>query len=332
MKTYNCKEYPFRVFGIPFFDEAKEFRRLPPNLFPNGSGLHEYGQRTPGARIGFKTDAESFTVRLSLKSLRIDKGMSIFACQSAAVMLGERKSSRFLGLVSPNNYEELTFEREFYKSSEMEEVTIWLPRNEPIISVEIILPDEAKVAPPTPYTYGKALYYGSSITEGGCCCDVTNNYVALLSRWLDLDFYNFGFSGSAKGELEMADYINTIDTSLFVYDYDHNSPNVDELKATHEPFFKRIREKNPTLPIVMLSRPNFDESHDAKERRNVIYATYKNALDSGDKNVYFIDGETFFDEEDRTLCTVDTTHPNDLGFYRMAKKIYPIIKEILKNK
>ena len=331
MKAYNCKDYPFLVFGIPFFEETRAYRRLPPELFPEGSGLHEYGQRTPGARIGFKTDAKSFTVRLSLRSLRVDKGMSIFACQSAAVMLGERKSSRFLGLVSPNNYEELTFEREFQKSAEMEEITIWLPRNEPIESIEIILPDEATLEPPTPYACGKALYYGSSITEGGCCCDVTNNYVARLSRWLDLDFYNFGFSGSAKGEMEMADYISTVDISLFVYDYDHNSPSAKELKATHEPFFKRIREKHPTMPIVMLSRPNFDESPDAKERRDIIYTTYKNALDGGDENVYFIDGETFFDGDDRTLCTVDTTHPNDLGFYRMAKRIYPVIKEILEK-
>lgn len=85
------------------------------------------------------------------------------------------------------------------------------------------------------------------------------------------------------------------------------------------------------MPIVMLSRPNFDESPDAKERRDAIYTTYKNALDGGDENVYFFDGETFFDGEDRTLCTVDTTHPNDLEFYRMAKKIYPVIKEILEK-
>ena len=331
MKIYNCKDHPYMVFGIPFFEKTREYRRLPPDLFPEGSGLWEYGQRTPGARIGFRTDAESFPVRLSLKSLRPDKGMSIFACQSAAVMLGERKRSILSGLVSPDNYDQLTFEREFHKSSDMDEVTVWLPRNEPIESIEIIIPDEAHLEDATPYTYGKALYYGSSITEGGCCCDVTNNYVARLSRWLDLDFYNFGFSGSAKGELEMADYINTIGISLFVYDYDHNSPSVEHLAATHEPFFKRIREKNPTMPIIMLSRPNFDESFDAKERRDVIYATYKNARDGGDENVYFIDGESFFDGNDRTLCTVDTTHPNDLGFYRMANMIFPVMLEILQK-
>ena len=62
-----------------------------------------------------------------------------------------------------------------------------------------------------------------------------------------------------------------------------------------------------------------------------ILKTYENALAKGDKNVYFIDGGTLFGDEDRTLCTLDTIHPNDLGFYRMAKRIYPIIKDILEE-
>ena len=331
MKTYSCKEQPFCVFGVPNFEKTKNFIRFPEGIFPEGSGLSEYGRRTPGARVGFKTDAERFTVRISVKELRVDKGMSMFACQSIAVMVGERERATFCGLVCPDDYSQTAYEKEFVKSGKMEEITLWLPRNEHINDVEIILPDNAKIEPPTPYKHGKALYYGSSITEGGCCCNVTNNYVALLSRWLDLDFYNFGFSGSARGELEMADIINSLDISIFIYDYDHNAPTVEHLAATHEPFFKRIREKHPTMPVLMLTRPNFRESADGAARREVVRRTYENAISSGDENVYFIDGESFFAGCDATLCTVDTTHPNDLGFYRMATKIRPTIEKMLEK-
>ena len=68
---------------------------------------------------------------------------------------------------------------------------------------------------------------------------------------------------------------------------------------------------------------------DGKERRSIIEDTYKNAVKAGDKNVYFIDGETFFGEHDRELCTIDRIHPNDLGFYRMASTILPTMKKIL---
>lgn len=329
MKTYSCFEKPLKVFGVPFFEEKKKFERLPDDLIEQLPHLDFLGKRCPGARVGFRTDAEEFTVKVTLKTLSVDIGMSIYSAQSVNVMIGERTNAAFAGLVFPPNYETKVFEGVFRKSAKMEEVTLWLLRNEQIENVEISVPDHATVEEPTPYKHGVAVYYGSSITEGGCCCSATNSYNALLSRWLDLDYYNFGFSASARGELVMADYLNTIDMNLFVMDYDYNAPTAEFLEQTHEPFFKRIREKHSNLPILLLSRPNFDFSDDGAERRAVVEKTYQNAISVGDKNVYYIDGETLFGEADRGLCTIDTTHPNDLGFYRMASTILPTMKKML---
>ena len=325
MKILNIKDAPIKVFGIPFFDKKKVFERIPLEIREGIKSLEFLGKRCPGARVGFKTDAAEFTVRMSFKTFSVDAGMSIFAAHSANVMLGERQNSEYIGHVCPPDYNTKKFEKTFKKNDKMEEVTVWLPRNEELDEVELVFPDDARVEAPTPYNYG------SSITEGGCSTGVTLGYNALLSRWLDLDYYNFGFSGSAKGELEIADYINTIDFSVFIMDYDHNAWNCDELKRTHEPFFKRIREKNPDTPVLFLTRPNFYHTDDSAERREIVRETYENAVKNGDKNVYFIDGETFFGEKDRTLCTVDLTHPNDIGFYRMAEVIYPVMKEILEK-
>lgn len=329
MKIYTCFDDPIKVFGIPFFEEKKKFERLPQDLRNKLKNLDFLGRRCPGARVGFLTDAEEFKIKVTLKTLSPDIAMSIYSCQSISVMIGERTNAVFSGLVGPTDYKTKTFEKSFIKSNKMEEVTLWLLRNEEIENIEIFIPDDAKIAPPTPYKYGKALYYGSSITEGGCCSNVINTYNALLSRWLDLDYYNFGFSGNAKGELFMADYINTIDMNLFIYDYDHNAPSVMYLENTHEAFFKRIREKHPYIPVLMMSRPAFHHFSDAKDRRKVIENTYKNALKAGDKNVYYIDGESFFGYDDREICTVDKIHPNDLGFYKMAKTILPVMKKVL---
>lgn len=219
------------------------------------------------------------------------------------------------------------------KGSTLEDVIVWLPRNEIISDIEIEIEDGAVMLEPTPYKYSKPiLYYGSSITEGGCCESVTNGYNAIISRHLDVDYYNFGFSGNACGDFDMAEYIAGIDMSIFVYDYDHNASSPEYLADTHEAFFKVIREKNPELPVVMMTRPAERYGEDEKKRREVVRATYQRALDSGDKNVYFIDGETFFGDFDRELCTVDTVHPNDLGFYKMASVVEPVIKSILESK
>lgn len=331
MKVYNWKDRPIKVYGIPFFDKTHKAERLPEDIRKQIPSLEFLGRRCSGARVAFKTNSEKFTVKIKLETFNVDIGMSIYACQSGVVMIGNRQNPFFAGLVNPKEYGQKEYEREFTKTNQLEDVTIYLPRNEVIEDVEILIEDDASILAPTPYTHGPVLFYGSSITEGGCCTKVTNSYVTLLSDRLDFDFYNFGFSGNAKGELEIADYINTIEKTIFVYDYDHNAPDLEHLRATHEPFFKRIRNKNPEMPIIIMSKPDFEYGEDNALRRDIIKQTYNAAVEIGDKNVYFIDGEKFFGENERHLCTVDTCHPNDLGFYRIAEKIEPIISKILKK-
>jgi hypothetical protein len=330
MTTYTIFDKPLKVSGVPFFEKNKRLARLPDELIGLLPCLDHLGRRCVGARVAFKTNSPLFTVKVVLKTLVVDIGMSIYASQSAQIMLGERENARHLGVVNPPNYNTKTFQKTFNKSSELEQITIYFPRNEQIETIEITVEDGATVTEPTPYKYPKpVVFYGSSITEGGCSCNSTNAYNAILSRWLDFDDYNLGFSGNAKGELVMADYINTIDMGAFVYDYDHNAPTVEHLANTHKPFFDRIREAHPNIPILMMTRPAEVYNDDMKARRDVVKATYNAAVAAGDKKVYFIDGEIFYGEKDRNLCSFDDCHPNDLGFFRMANTIRPVLQEML---
>jgi lysophospholipase L1-like esterase len=68
---------------------------------------------------------------------------------------------------------------------------------------------------------------------------------------------------------------------------------------------------------------------DYVERREVIRRSYEKAISNGDKNVYFIDGETLFSGECIDACTVDNCHPNDLGHMRMGKRIGDVIEKVL---
>ena len=329
MKTYSYRDAPLRVFGVLDLDKKDGFCRLNPPLLEALPNLSFLGRRCPGARLCFRTDSKKFTVHMQLESMSPDLGIGIFGCQSGAVFIGQRSTSNFVGVVYPKNYEELSFSRTFTKRGEMEEITIFLPRNEVLVDIRIEVEDGARVEAPTPYQYGPVVFYGSSITEGGCGAGF-NSYEALLSRWLDMDFYNLGFSGNARGEQVMADFIAGIpDMRVFVLDYDHNAPTVAHLEETHEPFFKTIRAAHPHLPILMMTRPRAVYTEDDKKRREVVRRTYENAVAAGDRLVRFIDGETFFGTEDRTLCTVDNIHPNDLGFYRMATVIRPVMEELL---
>lgn len=333
MKTYSIFEKPIKVFGLPNFEKDKKLTRLPDDVIEKVPSLDFLGRRCPGARIGFKTNSKTIGVRAKFKTLSPDIGMSIYSCQSFHVFAGDKQNSRFLGLMAAYNYESLEMERQLKKDSVMEEILILLPRNEILENVEIFIDDDAEILPPDDYKYSKPIvYYGSSITEGGISCNPSNAYNAIISRHLDVDYINLGFSGNAKGEIPMAEFINTLDFSIFVYDYDHNAPTCEHLKNTHEAFFKKIREKHPNVPVIMMSRPYANYGEDEKARRDVIKTTYENAVAQGDKNVYFIDGELFFkDFKDKELCFIDTIHPNDLGFHKMAEVVEPLIKKILEN-
>jgi hypothetical protein len=147
---------------------------------------------------------------------------------------------------------------------------------------------------------------------------------------LGTELINFGFSGCGRGELAVAQAISELELSAFVMDYDHNAPDPEHLKATHEAFFKEVRKHRPDLPIILVSKPDFDtNSWENMLRREIIQETYDNALNSGDQHVYFVDGETLFGDYERDACTVDGCHPNDLGFMRMADVITPVVKEAI---
>lgn len=128
----------------------------------------------------------------------------------------------------------------------------------------------------------------------------------------------------------MARYIASLPMSAFILDYDHNAPSVEHLLATHERFYKIVREAQPELPIVMVSMPDYDRDPEmAAARRAVIVRTYARALEAGDRHVYYVDGQSLFGDTDRDMCTVDGCHPNDLGFLRMADRLEPVLRHAL---
>ena len=186
-----------------------------------------------------------------------------------------------------------------------------------------------------PYkTQKPVVFYGSSITQGGCASHSGNEYDHMLSRWLSTDFINLGFSGNAKGDAKFAEYIAGLDMSVFVMDYDYNAPNAEHLQATHLPFYEIIRKAQPNLPIIFISASNTEYLQDSDKRREIIFNTYKTAKKRGDKKVWFVDGATIYGKggvDGRNECTVDGIHPNDMGMYRMAKAIYPVLKKALKK-
>ena len=333
MKSYDLAEKAIEIYGLDVIDhENGAYWRLPDEESRLVSDyIRERSKTACGGRVRFRTDAKNVTIKMGLKSLGVDPCMAVCASAGADVLAGSGMHSRYIGQINPHNYENFEPELSFTLDGSITQITVNLPRNEPISGVWVSIDDNAQLMPPLPYSRpGKLCFYGSSITEGGCCSRPGNAYTAVVARWLDMDYVNFGFSGNARGEDAMVDIICKRDFSAFIYDYDHNAPDAAHLEKTHERFFKCIRAAHPDMPIVIMTKPDFDPDPITNAaRREVIRRTYTNAVAAGDKNVYFLDGEQFFGLLGRDMCTVDGCHPNDLGFYRMAEAIYPVVKEAL---
>ena len=125
----------------------------------------------------------------------------------------------------------------------------------------------------------------------------------------------------------MREYLASLDPAVFVLDYDHNAPNPEHLRATHEPLFRRFREAHPDTPVLFVNRPHRPDApgNAAPERRSIVAQTYDDARRAGDRNVWFIDGLSFFSGPFGECATVDNVHPNTYGFVRMAEGIGQVL-------
>ncbi len=333
----EIRNLPVKITGFPWIEENGNYHRLPDRFEDKYSiKLNNLRKCASGGAVRFRTNSHLLGIKWEIEPDTIDCSprMTANMSQGFDFYYGEPGNMTFEGCINAQTEDHVHYRNTKHLSDEnvMREITLNFPLYSAVKRVEIGLDPNAVIEMPSPMKHEKpVVFYGSSITQGGCASRPGLNYTALLARKLGFDQINLGFSGSAKGEDFIAEMIADLPMTAFVYDYDNNAPSVEHLEQTHEKFFRIIRQANPTLPIVMISRTNTYKRPKFPQYREVILKTYQNALAAGDKHVYFIDGEKLFGEEDRLECTVDNVHPNDLGFYRMYRGILPILKEALEN-
>lgn len=337
MVTYNINDVPFQIYGACRDTGEQDFKRLPKSVAesmnnPNVAMLYNH---TSGIRVRFKTDSQRITFGCVLPEVRTSAMMpQTSQCCFDLYADYEYANSLHPGRSVTGGYSATKMGEHGYHSGytfhekKMREILIHFPLYNPVSEVYVALEEGAALLPTNGYRDTPPIvYYGSSITQGGCCSHPGNTFPAIISRRLDIDFINLGFSGGCLAEPEMADYIASLPMSVFVFDYDHNAPTVEYLEKTHEPFYKKIRAAQPDLPIVFASMADYclgKEQHEA--RRAVIKKTYDKAIAAGDRNVYFVDGNEIYKAVGVGLCTVDDTHPNDLGFWCMANAYGKVLK------
>lgn len=339
----DVKSAPFVIEGLAWYKENNgAYFRLPQTFTKDevNAGALGLSWHTAGVSVRFKSDSPEIMLRAKLSNSCDMNHMPRAGSMGFDVFYRERGGKyRYNHTVQPSaGATEITAIAAGNADGKYWEWLVNFPLYGGVDKVEIGLKAGSRLASPAPHKVkDPVLFYGSSITQGGCASRPGNAYTSMLCRAVDAEEINLGFSGCGKGEEAVAEAIAKLKLSAFIMDYDHNAPTLEHLEATHEKFFRIIRKAQPELPVIVLSKCDFpyfnrEAIKNVSDRREVIRRTWQNAVDAGDKNVYFIDGQSLFAGADFDLCTVDGCHPNDLGFYRMYRKVLPVLKKALAKK
>ena len=333
---YNARRDPFSLHGEEKNESGEKFCRVPRALAATldvaNPGNVDLNEHTSGIRVRFCTDSPYIAIHATVPGISLMPHM----CLTGSGGFDVYADGVFAGTVRPDYSKKDRVDGiVFFDDAKERQIQINLPLYNPVHGLFVGLDENAALSAPVPYRHTlPMLFYGSSITQGGCASRPGTFYQAHLSRWLDSDYRSLGFSGHAKAEPEMAEYVASQPMSVLIMDYDHNAPTPEYLEETHERFFLTVREKNPTLPVVFVTKPDMltvrpSSVENLRKRKAIVKKTYENAKARGDKNVYFVDGESFFPDSIRDACTVDGCHPTDLGFFFMAAGLEGVLRTVL---
>ncbi|WP_298861205.1 SGNH/GDSL hydrolase family protein [uncultured Gimesia sp.] len=218
------------------------------------------------------------------------------------------------------------------------EYILYLPLYNGVKSVEIGIPESSKLWKAPAREAGKdkpLIFWGTSITQGGCASRTGMVHTAILGRRLDRPVINLGFSGNGRMEPEVAKLIAELDASVFIIDC---LPNVtaNVVKKETEPLVKTLRAAHPETPILLVEdrtysnaflKPSSQDRH--RTSRLELRNAYERLKKEGVKNLYYLEGNTLLGDDSED--TVDGSHPTDLGFFRQADAFEKVLKPILEQ-
>lgn len=281
----------------------------------------------PGTKIHFISDSLTLKVTIFLGDYNLMNHMSPQSISGVDVYekgLNERKWIGCFSAVYPNNKIEIIL----FPNGEKKEYEIILPSYVPVYKIKM-KKEGGKIYRSNKVYDKKIVIYGSSITQGCAASRPGMTYTNLLGEMLNAEIFNYGFSGSAKGELEVIETMKSINMDAFIMEYDHNA-TIEELQETHYRVYSVIRSE-VDVPIIMFSRLSKGISiteEEQEKRETIIKESYNKALEKGDKNVFYICGSNIISDTVREQYFTDDRHPNDMGMYMLANKLAEKLKEV----
>ncbi len=332
-----------KIYGLYWFNEDKRYHRLSKNLdevLPQLEGsVDVLAGNSSGGIIAFYSNTNILKIKVKL-SFKFHMGHMPYTGQAGFdLYIGDTYQNMNFYRTSNFDFSKNEYEFTFFNHKTLNKNNKLYVLNFPLYAtVEEVLIGVNPISNVYPCNdlfndNGKIVFYGTSITQGGCASRPGMSYTQILSRKLGIECLNYGFSGNGKGHIEIAQALSEIkNVKMFVLDYEANA-TFDRLKATLDNFVKCLRKEYPNVPIVIMSKIQmYLEFHDddyCKNEKKIRNYQKNYVKKANDENLYYIDGSKVFGKTNISEKTVDGCHPTDYGFISMAEYLYPIINKIL---
>ena len=330
METYSLFQFKPNGLGFIKFKREHPFDRLP-LLYKNKvrKEVWELSKNTAGVNIQFSTNSSSIELAWEVQDdFQMNhmpntgiKGLDLY------VRLGNRWT--YVGTGIPKGKQN---KKQLIKNLKPHErdYKLYLPLYDGIKSLDIGLkPGSTLRGMKSKHEAKPLVFYGTSITQGGCASRPGLAHTNIISRGTELECLNFGFSGNGHLEENIGDILSKIDAKLFIIECMQNV-NVQLIKDRIELLVKSIR-KNQDAPIVFVNEPQFKYNdlnqlfcQDQIAKNRQLEIEYKKFRKKKISNIYLINEPYAFGEDDEG--TVDGVHFNDLGFQRYANYLMKNLK------
>ena len=218
-------------------------------------------------------------------------------------------------------------------NAEEREYKIYLPLYDGIKNIEIGIDAESYIRQPET-DYGKpVIFYGTSITQGGCASRPGMAHTNIISRKLDVNVLNFGFSGNGRMDESIAEVLSETEAACYVIESMHNMISPQNVRERTIPFINTLREKHPDTPILLvdITKASFSVldhkvSEYSRDMSDALKVEYQKMMDMGYKNLFYVEALTALGSDQEG--TVDGVHFNDLGFMRYADFLIDKFREL----
>lgn len=222
---------------------------------------------------------------------------------------------------------------------EYREYMLYLPLYDGVASLEIGVDEGAELVQPVverPSREKPVVMYGTSILQGGCANRPGMAHTNIISRRLDREVMNLGFSGNALLDMEIAELMASVeDPGVYVLDYVPNA-SAEAIRESGEKFFRVIRDAHPDVPVIFVEDPIFPHSafdmailEEITAKNEAQRQLYERLRTLGEKRIYYIEAEGMIGDDGE--ATVDGIHFTDLGMMRYTEHVLPVIRKALRK-